>query len=94
MKTNLPPTSCRPSTVIRQRSTLLPVSLLLFLLFITNLTYSQSRKDDDRALNALLQNPALKSAHVGVYVYDDSLKKDIAAFQDDKYFVPASNTKL
>ncbi len=94
MKINLPPTLCRPSTVIRQRSTLLPVSLLLFLLFITNLTYSQSRKDDDRALNALLQNPALKSAHVGVYVYDDSLKKDIAAFQDDKYFVPASNTKL
>jgi D-alanyl-D-alanine carboxypeptidase/D-alanyl-D-alanine-endopeptidase (penicillin-binding protein 4) len=31
---------------------------------------------------------------VGVCFYDDSLRKDIAVFQDDKYFVPASNTKL
>jgi serine-type D-Ala-D-Ala carboxypeptidase/endopeptidase (penicillin-binding protein 4) len=31
---------------------------------------------------------------VGVYVYDDSSKKVIADYQSDKYFVPASNTKL
>src|SRR5665213_643201 len=104
MKINLPPTSGRRSTllrfasagdaVIRQPSTLFPASLLLLLLLITNFAFSQGRKNDEKALNNLLRNPALKSAHVGVYVYDDSLKKDIAAFQDDKYFVPASNTKL
>ena len=31
---------------------------------------------------------------MGVYVYDDSSKKVIADYQSDKYFVPASNTKL
>lgn len=29
-----------------------------------------------------------------MYVYDDSAKKAIADYQSDKYFVPASNTKL
>jgi len=64
------------------------------LLFTTSFSYSQGRKNDAKALNNLLDNPALRSAHVGVLVYDDSLKKDIAAFQEEKYFVPASNTKL
>ncbi|MDP4213100.1 MAG: D-alanyl-D-alanine carboxypeptidase [Bacteroidota bacterium] len=107
MKFNLYSTPARPSnihipstihnitsTIYRPTSTIFPASLILILLFIGNFSYGQGRKNDLRALNTLLQNPALKSAHVGVYVYDDSLKKDIAAFQDDKYFVPASNTKL
>ncbi len=42
----------------------------------------------------MLESKDLKSALVGVYVYDDSSKKEIADFQSDKYFVPASNTKL
>jgi len=45
-------------------------------------------------LQRLLENKELKPAHVGVYVYDDSSKKEIADFQGDKYFIPASNTKL
>ncbi|MFI5194954.1 MAG: D-alanyl-D-alanine carboxypeptidase, partial [Chitinophagales bacterium] len=94
MKFNLYPTSARPSTIHHIPSTIFPASLLLLLLLITNFAFPQGRKNDEKALNNLLQNPALKSAHVGVYVYNDSLKKDIAAFQDDKYFVPASNTKL
>jgi len=94
MTINPPPTPARPSTVNRQPSTLFPASLLFLLLLSTNLSYSQGRKNDQKALNNLLDNPALRSAHVGVLVYDDSLKKDIAAFQEEKYFVPASNTKL
>jgi D-alanyl-D-alanine carboxypeptidase/D-alanyl-D-alanine-endopeptidase (penicillin-binding protein 4) len=86
--------SLNPSTVNRQPSTVFPASLILLFLLLTNLSYSQSRKNDLHALDNLLHNPALNSAHVGVFVYDDSLKKEIAAFQDDKYFVPASNTKL
>lgn len=81
--------STNPSTVNRQPST-----LILILLLIANCAFSQSRKNDERALQALITSPALASAHVGVLVYDDSLKQDIAAWQDDKYFVPASNTKL
>ncbi len=45
-------------------------------------------------MQRLLENKELKPAHVGVYVYDDSSKKEIADFQGDKYFIPASNTKL
>ena len=45
-------------------------------------------------LRQLLENKELKSAHVGIYVYDDSSKKVIADYQSDKYFIPASNTKL
>jgi D-alanyl-D-alanine carboxypeptidase/D-alanyl-D-alanine-endopeptidase (penicillin-binding protein 4) len=90
---NPSPISDLPSTVNRQPSTTFPF-LLLLLLLTASFSYSQGRKNDARALNNLLDNPALRSAHVGVLVYDDSLKKDIAAFQEEKYFVPASNTKL
>ena len=46
------------------------------------------------SLKLFLDNKELRSAHVGVYVYDDSAKKVIADYQSDKYFTPASNTKL
>jgi D-alanyl-D-alanine carboxypeptidase/D-alanyl-D-alanine-endopeptidase (penicillin-binding protein 4) len=84
----------RLSTINYQLSTIFPASLLFLLLLSTNFSYSQGRKNDAKALENLINNPALKSAHVGVLVYDDSLKKDIAAYQEEKYFVPASNTKL
>src|SRR5450755_4989711 len=46
------------------------------------------------SLKQFLENKELRTAQVGVYVYDDSSKKVIADYQSDKYFVPASNTKL
>ena len=49
---------------------------------------------DNMVLRQLLSNKELRSAHVGIYVYDDSTKKAIADYQSDKYFIPASNTKL
>ena len=49
---------------------------------------------DNMVLRQLLENKELKAAHVGIYVYDDSSKKTIADYQSDKYFIPASNTKL
>ena len=55
---------------------------------------AQSTSIQSGPLRKLLENNELKSAHVGVYVYDDSSKKIIADYQSDKYFVPASNTKL
>jgi serine-type D-Ala-D-Ala carboxypeptidase/endopeptidase (penicillin-binding protein 4) len=45
-------------------------------------------------LQQMLSVKEMSTAHVGVYVYDDSSKKEIADYQGDKYFVPASNTKL
>ena len=49
---------------------------------------------ENSSLKKFLDTKELRSAHVGVYVYDDSSKKVIADYQSDKYFVPASNTKL
>lgn len=49
---------------------------------------------ENTSLKQFLENKELRTAHVGVYVYDDSAKKVIADYQSDKYFVPASNTKL
>ena len=49
---------------------------------------------DNTVLRQLLENKELKPAHVGIYVFDDSSKKVIADYQSDKYFIPASNTKL
>lgn len=69
------------------------VTLILSCVFI-NSTKSQSNLPENSAIRLMLESPALKSAHVGIYVYDDSTKKEIADFQGDKYFVPASNTKL
>jgi len=49
---------------------------------------------ENPSLKQFLENKELKTALVGVYVYDDSSKKVIADYQSEKYFVPASNTKL
>ena len=58
------------------------------------ITEAQCCLPDNQALKQFLDNKELKSAHVGVYVYDDSSKKIISDYQSDKYFIPASNTKL
>lgn len=42
----------------------------------------------------VLQSGALRNAHVGISVYDAESNKYLFNYQGDKYFVPASNTKL
>jgi D-alanyl-D-alanine carboxypeptidase/D-alanyl-D-alanine-endopeptidase (penicillin-binding protein 4) len=66
---------------------------------IVSLSINQTSKAQcclpgNSSLKQFLDNKELRTAHVGVYVYDDSAKKVIADYQSDKYFVPASNTKL
>jgi serine-type D-Ala-D-Ala carboxypeptidase/endopeptidase (penicillin-binding protein 4) len=70
-------------------------AVILSIIFLTtHLADAQSTAGQDAALRRLLGSAELRPAHVGVYVYDDSSKKEIASYQSDKYFVPASNTKL
>src|SRR5580698_10524469 len=42
----------------------------------------------------LFQERDLQSAHVGISVYDVTANSFLYNFQGDKYFIPASNTKL
>lgn len=42
----------------------------------------------------ILLTKELKSAHVGISIYDPATKKYWLQYQDDKFFVPASNTKI
>lgn len=46
------------------------------------------------AKNELLTHPALSPAHVGISVMDAGTGQYLYNFQGDKYFIPASNTKL
>ena len=67
---------------------------VLSLLLSNHSALGQCCIPDNPALRQLVETKELKTALVGVYVYDDSSKKEIADYQGDKYFVPASNTKL
>jgi len=47
-----------------------------------------------KAKDSLLNDPDLASAHIGIIIFDPSSKKYLYNYQGDKYFTPASNTKL
>lgn len=53
-----------------------------------------STKIQSIAAKHFLSDSALINAHTGVAVYDPAEKKFLYAYQADKYFVPASNTKI
>src|ERR1700759_169377 len=42
----------------------------------------------------LLQQPGLQSAQIGICLYDPTTAAYKYDYQSDKYFIPASNTKL
>lgn len=44
--------------------------------------------------NGFVTDTLFRSAHLGVSVYDPSEKKFLHSYQSDKYFIPASNTKI
>ncbi|MCU0335770.1 MAG: D-alanyl-D-alanine carboxypeptidase, partial [Chitinophagaceae bacterium] len=68
----------------------------LFWISLLLLACSTTRRTQQMAapLQQLLADSALVQAHVGVLVSTADEGRTIAAFQADKYFVPASNTKL
>lgn len=55
---------------------------------------SLQKKISKSALKAISDAPALQAAHVGISIYEPSSKKYWFNYQGDKYFVPASNTKI
>lgn len=68
------------------------LSLLALAFFWTGCTPSKTIGRAARRM--VLEDPALATAHVGITVYDPESKVYLYNYQGDKYFVPASNTKL
>lgn len=65
---------------------------LTFLLSFTSC--SLEKKIAKTAKADVLTAPALATAHVGISIYEPATGKRWYDFQGDKYFVPASNTKI
>lgn len=63
---------------------------LLSIVFITMLSACSIQK----AQKKLLHTDALKGAHVGIAVYNDTKQAWVDQYQSDHYFTPASNTKI
>ena len=70
------------------RLALILVSLIFFI------SCSSSRQIAKSAKENVLDDEALQTAHVGISIYEPATGKYLYNYQGDKYFVPASNTKL
>lgn len=68
--------------------------LAIVVLMLVGCTASRKGQGSADGLQVLLADSALRNAHVGVLVQDAETGRLINAHQADKYFVPASNTKL
>ena len=67
---------------------LLPLCIFLFIGCTPSAHISKS------VTNLLLHSSELEHAHVGISVYNATDNKTLYQYQSNKYFVPASNTKL
>jgi D-alanyl-D-alanine carboxypeptidase/D-alanyl-D-alanine-endopeptidase (penicillin-binding protein 4) len=65
-----------------------------FLLCIIFSSCSVSQKINRQAREYVLKNKALVNAHTGISIYEPATGKFWYNYQGEKYFVPASNTKL
>lgn len=63
-----------------------------YFLFISCSAQKQISNSNEK--NDFINSKDLHSAQVGVYVYDATANIDLYNYQSDKYFTPASNTKL
>ena len=64
------------------------ISLFIFVLLFSSSCAIQ------KAQRSLLNTPALKGAHVGIAIYNDTKSAWIDQRQSDHYYTPASNTKI
>jgi serine-type D-Ala-D-Ala carboxypeptidase/endopeptidase (penicillin-binding protein 4) len=74
------------------RFTLTRILSLSFFLFL--ISCGTQRKVVSNESFSLADDPALRSAHIGISVFDPASNSYLYNYQGDKYFVPASNTKL
>ena len=67
-----------------------------YLFFVTLLCIacSPGKQIARSAKKNIIEDSALVNAHVGISIYEPATGKYLYNFQGDKYFVPASNTKI
>jgi len=68
--------------------------LQLFLVVVLFSSCSLTKQIDKSAREIVLKEDALQTAHVGISIYEPATGKYWYNYNGDKYFVPASNTKL
>ncbi len=72
----------------------LPCSLLLLSCIFFTVSCSMQKQIAKKAGEDILNHPDFASAHIGITLYDPSTQKYLYDHQGDKFFVPASNTKI
>ena len=77
----------RTTTLLRQLL-IINCSLLILQACSVQKQIAKSAKAD------VLDTKALQAAHTGISIFDPAANKYLYNYQGDKYFVPASNTKL
>src|SRR4051812_18894694 len=65
-----------------------------FAFYILLSSCSVNKQIDKLAKQDIIDNDELKSAHIGISIYDPLKKKYLYNHNGDKYFTPASNTKI
>jgi serine-type D-Ala-D-Ala carboxypeptidase/endopeptidase (penicillin-binding protein 4) len=68
--------------------------LLFFTCIIFFVSCGSSKKIAKSAKQKVIDDSALYNAHVGISIYEPATGKYLFNYQGDKYFVPASNTKI
>lgn len=68
--------------------------LLFFIFYFLLLTSCSVTKQIAKSAQRVINDPSLATAHVGISIYEPAENKYWFNYQGDKYFTPASNTKL
>ncbi len=63
-------------------------------LFILLTSCSVTKQISKQAQRSIFTDSNFNAAHIGISIYDPSTNKYLYNYQGDKYFIPASNTKL
>jgi len=65
-----------------------------FILLLLLYSCSQTKNISKQATTFLFSDSAIKASHIGISIYSPAKKKLLYTHNADKYFTPASNTKL